>query len=503
MIGKEIEIEVLRLYHVEKWRIHAISQELKIHHATIRRVLAQSGQEKIPNKRPRMVDPYMSFIHEQLEKYPNITGSRLFEMVKQRGYAGQASHFRTIISELRPRRQKREAFLRLRTLPGEEAQVDWGHFGSIEIDNTTRPLMAFVITLSYSRATYLQFFPSQSTSHFLAGHVQAFAWFQGIPKICKYDNLKSVVIERAGKAIRFNSRFLEFAGAYRFEPRPVGVARGNEKGRVERAIRYIRTSFFAGRRYKDLKDLNKQALQWCKTTSLERRWVENKLKTVREVFEEEKALLIPLPEQSVTCEEHVEVTAGKTPYIRFDLNDYSIPYHFVGETLIVRASPEQVRIYHGMQEVASHSRSYGRAALVQDEKHILELKNYKQSARTHSDTHYLLNLTPSAENIFASLALSGEPLRSAVRDFISLLELYGPAALENAMQQAVIKNSPHPNSVRHILETEREKQNKAPLRTLPLDDPRIKAMTSKPHSLNTYESLTNKGEYNNDRERTA
>jgi len=295
MIGKELEIEILRLYHAEHWRKHAIAKQLKVHHSVVRRILSESGQERVLTKRPRMVDPYLPFISEQLEKYPKITAGRLLEMVKQRGYPGKKSQFHAVIAELRPKRQKREAFLRLRTLPGEEAQVDWGHFGSIKIDNTTRPLMAFVITLSYSRATYLTFFPSQNTGHFFAGHRQAFSWFCGVPRVCKYDNLRSVVIERAGRAIRFNERFLEFAGAYRFEPRPVGVARGNEKGRVERAIRYIRTSFFAGRKYLNLEDLNKQALQWCEEVSLERKWMEDKSKTVGEVFDEERSLLMSLP----------------------------------------------------------------------------------------------------------------------------------------------------------------------------------------------------------------
>ena len=134
MIGKELEIEILRLYYAEKWSIHAIAKQLEVHHSVVRRILSQSGQEPPLTKRARMVDPFLPFIYEQLEKYPQITAGRLLEMVKQRGYPGKGSQFRAVISELRPKRQKREAFLRLRTLPGEEAQVDWGHFGSIEIE---------------------------------------------------------------------------------------------------------------------------------------------------------------------------------------------------------------------------------------------------------------------------------------------------------------------------------------------------------------------------------
>ena len=78
---------------------------------------------------------------------------------------------------------------------------------------------------------------------FLRGHVLAFAAFGGVARVLLYDNLKSAVLERVGDAIRFHPDLLAFAAAHRYEPRPVAVARGNEKGRVERSIRYIRDNF--------------------------------------------------------------------------------------------------------------------------------------------------------------------------------------------------------------------------------------------------------------------
>ena len=227
--------------------------------------------------------------------------------------------------------------------------------------------------------------------------------------------------------------------------------------------------------------------------------MEDKSKTVGEVFEEERPFLIPLPEHPVPCDEQIEVTVGKTPYIRFDLNDYSVPHHLVGRSLIVQASPEKIRIHHKMQEVASHHRCYGRAMLIQDKKHIAALRRYKHAARAHGDVYYLQNLTPSATTLLRELGLNGEPLKSAVREFIQLLELYGPVALEDAMKHAAANKSPHPNSVRHILETERERQQKPPLRPLPLDDPRLKTTAGKPHSLSTYELLISEGDDDDDR----
>ena len=156
-----------------------------------------------------------------------------------------------------------EAYLRLKTLPGEQAQVDWGHFGTITIGRATRPLMAFVMVLSWSRQICLRFFLDARMASFLRGHEAAFQAWGGLPRVLLYDNLKSAVLERQGDAIRFHPTLLALAAHYRFEPRPVAVARGNEKGRVERAIRYVRDAFFAARTWQDLDDLNAQADAWC------------------------------------------------------------------------------------------------------------------------------------------------------------------------------------------------------------------------------------------------
>src|SRR5207248_3944124 len=101
--------------------------------------------------------------------------------------------------------------------------------------------------LSSSRMLFCRFYFGQTQSLFLSGHQAAFDFFGGVPRVLLYDNLKSAVLERVGDAIRFHPRLWDFATAYGFEPRPVAVARGNEKGRVERAIRYLRTAFFAAR----------------------------------------------------------------------------------------------------------------------------------------------------------------------------------------------------------------------------------------------------------------
>jgi hypothetical protein len=155
------------------------------------------------------------------------------------------------------------------------------------------------------------------------------------------------VLERHGDAIRFHPTLLSFAGHYRYEPRPVAVARGNEKGRVERAIGYVRKAFFAAPDFTDLDDLNAQAKEWCLGMAADRRCPAEPERRVREVFNEEVERLLALPETPLPLFETVAVKVGKTPYVRFDLNDYTIPHTHVMRTLTVFAEPHEVRIFDG------------------------------------------------------------------------------------------------------------------------------------------------------------
>jgi transposase len=152
-------------------------------------------------------------------------------MLRARGYAGGPDHFRHSVARYRPR-QHAEAYLRLRTLQGEQGQIDRAHFGKMDIGRARRPLMAFVMVLSYSRHLFLRFYLNAAMGSFLHGHVAAFTFFNAVPRTLLYDNLRSAVLERIGDAIRFHPTLLELAAWYHFQPRPVAVARGNEKART-------------------------------------------------------------------------------------------------------------------------------------------------------------------------------------------------------------------------------------------------------------------------------
>jgi transposase len=489
-IPPDLEAQILRYYHVEKWRMGTIARQLHVHHGTVKRVLVRAG---LPAnsfaRRPSQVDSYLPFIRETLEKFSTLTASRLYAMVRERGYRGAPDHFRHLIALHRPR-PTAEAYLRLSTLPGEQGQIDWGHFGHLEIGRAHRPLMAFVAVLSYSRQIFLHFFLDARMENFLRGHVGAFMAWNGLPRVLLYDNLKSAVLERHGDAIRFHPTLLSFAGHYRYEPRPVAVARGNEKGRVERAIRYVRDSFFAARGFKDLDDLNAQAEAWCKGAAADRRCPEDPQQTVRAAFAEEAGRLLPLPDNPAPLLERVEVSVGKTPYVRFDLNDYSVPHGHVRRILTVLADPNEVRIVDGAEVLARHPRSYDRGAQIEDASHIQALIDDKRAARQHRGADRLAQAAPASQALLMRAAERGANLGAITVALLRLLERYGAAALQTAIGEALARDVPHPNAVRLALERHRVQHGEAPPVALVLPA-HVQARDTpvRPHALEPYDQL--------------
>jgi transposase len=490
-ITAELEARILRLYHVEKWRCGTIARQLHLHHTTVRRVLAQAGLPRHgPQLRSAMIDPYLPFIRQTLTKFPDLTASRLHAMVRERGYQGGPDHFRHLTSLYRPRPAP-EAYLRLRTLPGEQGQVDWAHFGHIQIGRARRPLMAFVMVLSYSRYIHLRFFLDARMENFLRGHVGAFNTWCGVPRVLLYDNLKSAVLERQGEAIRFHPTLLAFAGHYRFEPRPVAVARGNEKGRVERAIRHVRDAFFPARSFTDLADLNAQAEHWCRGQAADRPCPEDRTMTVRQALAQEQPQLLPLPENPYPVEEQLAVKAGKTPYVRFDLNDYTVPHTCVRRTLTVRADVDQVRIFDGAEMIASHRRSYDRDAQIEDPHHLQTLVQFKRQARQHRGVDSLTRAVPTCQLLLTRAAERGTNIGALTSALLRLLDRYGAASLQTAVEEALRAGSPHTNTVRAALERQRAARGNPPPVAVNLPEHvRRKDSPVQPHRLDTYDQLT-------------
>jgi hypothetical protein len=330
--------------------------------------------------------------------------------------------------------------------------------------------MGFVMVLSYSRRIFLRFCLNAQMDSFLRGHVEAFLAFGGLVRTILYDNLKSVVLERVGDAIRFNPEFLAFANHYLFEPHPVAIARGNEKGRVERQIDFVRKSFFAAREFSDVDDLNAQAREWCEGRAFDRPWPQDDSLSVRQAFAAEQPRLLALPATGYALGQRLEVAVGKTPYVRFDWNDYTVPHTHVHRTLSVLADEQRVRIFDGVIELANHPRSFDRHQVIEDPNHLQALVEYKRRARAHRGCDALGQVVSASTELLQMAAQRGYNLGSITAALMRLLDQYGVQPLQAAILEAIARDVPHPNAVRLALERARERTGRPPPLALALPE---------------------------------
>jgi transposase len=486
MISKEQTATIRRFFYAEHWKVGTIAAQMGLHPETVKRALLDTSRD-LRSCRPSTLDPWIEFIKQTLEQHPQLRATRLYEMLRDRGYQGSLRQLRRIVEKVRP--VKREAFLRLSPLPGEQGQADWASFGEVRIGNATRRLSCFVITLSYSRALYLEFFLDQSLESLLRGHVNAFNDWQGLPRSILYDNMKQVVLERFGNSIRFHPRLLDLCGHYHFAALPCQPRRGNEKGRVERVIRYIRDSFFAARRFTTLEDFNRQALEWRDRIAHGRCWPQQDSRTVGEVFTEEKARLLALPAHPFETDLVTSVHSNKTSYVRHDLNDYSIPHTLVGKPLTLVASQSTVRILHGTQEVARHRRSYDRHQRIDDPTHIAELVAFKRKALGATAVDRLKHAVPQIERFLTATFERGESIARQTAQLLTLLDDYGAEQLQTAVAEALTHDTPRASSVAFIL-TRRQRSHRRPL---PVDlsrRPELDRISVPTHQLDLYDELS-------------
>jgi transposase len=484
MISPETRAQIRRYFYAEHWKVGTIATELGVHPDTVRNAIEAERFGGTQPMRPSITDPWLGFIGQILDQYPRLRATRIYQMIRDRGYHGSIVQLRRMVARLRP--HAREAFLRLQMFPGEQAQADWAHFGHVMVGRARRALSCFVMTLSYSRALYLEFFFDQTTENFLRGHVHAFQAWNGQPRVILYDNLKSVVLERRGNQILFNPRLVELSAHYHFAAQPCQVRAGNQKGRVERAIRYVRDSFQAGRTFTTLAECNRQALAWRDEVAHQRRWPGEDGRTVEQVFAEEQPRLLSPPLHPFSTDRIETVCSGKTIYVRFDLNDYSIPPEAIGRPLTLAASDTIIRILDGAAEIAHHRRSWDRRQMVLDPAHEEAVLRLKRKALQSTPGGRLEQAVPESRTLIDRAFAEGESAGAQTAQLLKLLDEHGAAALGRAIVEALERNTPRACSVAFLL-------RRQPRSRLPAIDlsrhPVAQAVDVRPHDLETYDEL--------------
>lgn len=351
--------EVLRLSLVEGQSARAIAKQLKISRRTAQKLLGRAPtlSPRAPTPRPSLLTPYLDTIRELVRATPDIKSPAVLERLRKLGYRGGVTILRDHLSRTRPR-PVREAFLTLDFHPGAAVQVDWADFG-YAIPGCPRRVSALVMALCYSRYLYIEFTLSQAFGTFVRTMERGLAFFGGTTLVDIFDNMKTVVLSHTPVATVFNQQFLAYSRARGFGVRACRPRRGNEKGRVERPIGFVRERFWPGRRFASLLDLNCQATEWRDEFCNNRIHEETQRVPALVYQHQERGALRPIPQTFFDTDDIESVGVTKLFRVRFDRNTYSVPPRLVGQTVLLRADDARLAVYLGHKKVAEHDRSWG------------------------------------------------------------------------------------------------------------------------------------------------
>lgn len=356
MLRLEECMEIRKLYH-DGVTISEIARRWARDRKTVRKYLQEAPRAYARPPRKWKIDEYRAYLRERWEQ--GVTNAcRLFHELEKRGYRGGYTQVKSTVREWRREGQER-AFVRFETAPGEQSQLDWGHFGNWAGSR----LYAFVLLLCWSRMRYVEFTRRQDTETLLNCLVHAFHYFGGVSATVLTDNMKSVVVERIEGQPQWNPRFLDFAAYYGFVPRVCHPYRPETKGKIESTVRYVRSSFWPGIQFESLADLNRQALDWCEEVNGRAHATTRAVPKQR--WPQEHLLAIEgRPDYDTSYVSHRQ--AMKDCLISYKGNRYSVPYVYAGKTVTVREMLDGgiLRIFHQQERIAEHPLAVGKGAMV-------------------------------------------------------------------------------------------------------------------------------------------
>ena len=435
MIDYEAFCRIKQLAEKERLNVSQIAQALGLDRRTVAYWVEEPRfhERRLPVPRRSILDPYKDLIQRLLEKH-SYTSAQLLILIREQGYKGGYTVLKDYVCKIRPPR--RAAYLTLSFAPGECAQVDWGSYGTVACGQTRRKLSFFVMVLCYSRLMYVEFTVLQTMEHFLGCHEHAFQFFGAVPRAVMVDNLRSAVLQRlTGEAPVFNPRYLDFSRHYSFDIRACNVRKGNEKGRVENGVGYVKKNFLGGLEIPDFAALAPACTRWLTEVANMRIHGETK-KRPYELFTLEKPALRPLPAQPYDIGTVLPVRASSTFRVTLDSNRYSVPAEYAGGQLTLKAYPDRLCIYSEGKLIARHSRSYDRHQDFEHPDHPKALLAERRRARQQKIYARFLTLSSKAEEYYRRLAERRLNPAHHVQKIVALSEIYGTNAVARAMEDA-------------------------------------------------------------------
>jgi transposase len=433
-IEDDIRGHIRFLYFKEEYRISKIAQKTGVSRKTIRDIIRDKPLAE--NRQcPSQLDPFKEQIQSILAKTPDQSTTLILESLYAAGYKGGKTIVYDYVSRFR--KSQREVFMRLSSLPGEQAQVDWGHCDTISCGVHSRKLYCFCMTLSWSRYLYLEFTVSMDMNTFLLCHRHAFNFFGGVPKTIVYDNLKSVVLFHHGKEISFNARHFDFAQHYEFSPKACNVRKANEKGKVERIIQYVKGNFLKRGPFENFEHLKLESKNWLVQIANKRLHSVTR-KVPEQVFRlEEQPCLLKLPAIDYDCFAPEPAVVSKESLITFQTNKYSVPSDYAYQTVTLKATSSQVIIYSQNKPIATHRRCYDKYQLIQNPEHFKKLAAQKAQVQRQLTIEKFKKLSAETPAYLSGLAQHQNNVLFHVKKIFELISLFGQTAVCGALAKAL------------------------------------------------------------------
>lgn len=338
---------------------YAIGKELNISKNTARKYIEWQGVPPPKIDRPSKLDSFKPLLHDLMSE-GIFNCVVLLERLKDAGYEGGITILKEYVHPFRPAKAL-PAARRFETPSGKQAQMDWGICHYTDSGGTLHKVPVFVMILGSSRVKYVEFTSRCDLKSLQRCMVNAFSYFGGVPKEVLTDNMKTIVIGRqAGKPL-WNTQFEDFAADIGFTPKLCRVRSPQTKGKVERLIYYVKDNFLPGRKFEDLSDLNRQALEWCRAADEKPHGTTGKI-PLQELIHEG---LQKLPSRPVLDKYRWESrVVTRDGMVSFDGVRYGVPWQYSGKEVQVRLCSGILEIYLGEVLLTKHKVQYRSGSII-------------------------------------------------------------------------------------------------------------------------------------------
>jgi transposase len=438
MIDDELAAKVLQLYQVENLSMRQIAAYYGMCAKTVSRVIHSEGVPLHNRDNETIIVPYRRLIESWYVEYPKLKATQVYERLRALGFTGS---YPTVNRVTKAFRTKKLIMYHERVLlPGEEAQVDW-----MVLTLPWGTVYGFVYVLAWSRYLVLRFYPHMTFEFFLDGHLEAFRECMGIAHAHRYDNLKSVVISRK-PVLRLNAQFVDFSRHYGFAIHPCTPHRPNEKGRVERVIRDIR-SFLYTQHPKDLADLNRLVDQWQRIRNNTPHSMTGRSPSDAS-FEEP---LKKLPAVGYPAKRVVVATVSKTGFVEVDSNRYSVPSRYSGKSVTIALYPEKIEVIANSHPVASHRRSFAKKQTIEHPTHRTDLLGITPGYKLKRIYLLMTRMNTDIARFIQNGERDGHDPLKATHILFRLLIQFGKPCLLSAVREAMSQKAARPDVVAAIL----------------------------------------------------